>query len=156
MLLAKDAMIRPGSGSLAFAGIQGFSSRVPVQRTREEFGRLCDSLLIPCCFRLYLSTAPIYICYRKFDRTERAPRTRPYAVSHNEGERYPLFLVAYDRAMDRTEWVSRFMRRMAQLDVRLRPGQIAEMASVMFEKYQASSPEGAADEAGKDGVRRDD
>ena len=66
------------------------------------------------------------------------------------------FLLAYDRAMDRTEWVSRFMRRMAQLDVRLRPGQIAEMASVMFEKYQASSPEGAADEAGKDGVRRDD
>ena len=48
------------------------------------------------------------------------------------------------------------MRRMEQLDVRLRPGQIAEMASVMYEKYQASSPEGAADEAGKDGVRRDD
>jgi hypothetical protein len=58
--------------------------------------------------------------------------------------------------MDRTEWVSRFMRRMEQLDVRLRPAQLAEMASALFEKHGATSPEAAADEAGKDGVRRDD
>ena len=85
-----------------------------------------------------------------------ASHTASRAVPHNQGERYPLFLVAYHRAMDRIEWVSRFMRRMEQLDVRLRPGQIAEMASVLYEKHRANSPEGAADEAGKDGVRRDD
>ena len=82
--------------------------------------------------------------------------TASRAVPHNQGQRYPLFMVAYDPEMDRTEWVSRFMRRMEQLDVRLRPGQIAEMASLMYEKDRANSPEGAADEAGKDGVRRDD
>ena len=61
---------------LGVCGHTGFSSRVPVQATRAGFGRLCDSPLTQCCFRLYVSTAPNYVCYRKFDRTERAPRTR--------------------------------------------------------------------------------
>jgi hypothetical protein len=62
----------------------------------------------------------------------------------------------YHPAMDRTEWVSRFLRRMEQLDVGLRPGQIAEMASDLFEKHGDTNPEDAADAAGKDGVRRND
>ncbi|MDQ6640711.1 MAG: hypothetical protein M3Z15_13760 [Pseudomonadota bacterium] len=58
--------------------------------------------------------------------------------------------------MDRTEWVSRFMRRMEHLDVRLRPAQLAEMASALFDKNGEASPEDTAEEAGKDGLRRDD
>jgi hypothetical protein len=38
----------------------------------------------------------------------------------------------YDAAMDRTEPVSRFMRRMEALDLRLRPAELAELASARF------------------------
>ena len=58
--------------------------------------------------------------------------------------------------MDRTEWVSRFMRRLEELDVRLRPGEIAVIASAQFETHGTTSPEDAADAFGKDGVRRAD
>ncbi len=58
--------------------------------------------------------------------------------------------------MDRTEWVSRFMRRMERLDVRLRPAELAELASEHFEASGAADPEDMAEEAGKDGVRRAD
>ena len=58
--------------------------------------------------------------------------------------------------MDRTEWVSRFMRRMEKLEVRSRPAQLAEMASTLFDCHGDANPEDAADEAGKDGLRRDD
>ena len=58
--------------------------------------------------------------------------------------------------MDRTEWVSRFMRRLEELDVQLRPAQLAELASAQFETHGTASPEDAADVAGKDGVRRAD
>lgn len=62
----------------------------------------------------------------------------------------------YHRPMDRTEWVSRFMHRMEQLDVRLRPAELAEIASALFSTHGSSAPEAAAEEAGKNGVRRDD
>ena len=58
--------------------------------------------------------------------------------------------------MDRTLWVSRFIRRMETLDVRLRPGQLAELAAAAFEAHGSSEPEAVADEQGKGGVRRDD
>jgi hypothetical protein len=58
--------------------------------------------------------------------------------------------------MDRTEWISRFMRRMEQLDVRLRPAELAELASARFETSASAEPEQVAEEAGKDGVRRAD
>ncbi|MCW2493299.1 MAG: hypothetical protein JWN47_2663 [Frankiales bacterium] len=58
--------------------------------------------------------------------------------------------------MDRTEWVARFMRRMEQLDVRLRPAELAEMASALFLSHGDADPEQTADTAGKDGVRRAD
>lgn len=58
--------------------------------------------------------------------------------------------------MDRTVWVSRFMERMASLDVRLRPGQLAEMAAAMFLSDGAREPEAVAEEQGKDGLRRND
>ncbi len=48
------------------------------------------------------------------------------------------------------------MRRMEHLDVRLRPAQLAEMASALFDKNGEASPEDTAEEAGKDGLRRDD
>ena len=56
--------------------------------------------------------------------------------------------------MDRTEWVSRFMRRLEQLDVRLRPAELAELASARFETSGGADPELVAEEAGVDGVRR--
>jgi hypothetical protein len=58
--------------------------------------------------------------------------------------------------MDRTEWVSRFMRRLEELDVRLRPAQLAELASARFETDGGAPPEQVAEAAGKDGVRRAD
>jgi hypothetical protein len=63
---------------------------------------------------------------------------------------------SYDAAMDRTEWVSRFMRRLEELDVRLRPAQLAELASARYETHGSAPPEQVADEVGKDGVRRAD
>ncbi len=58
--------------------------------------------------------------------------------------------------MDRTTWVSRFIRRMEALDVTLRPAQLAEMASTAFETHGALAPEAVADEQGRGHVRRDD
>jgi hypothetical protein len=58
--------------------------------------------------------------------------------------------------MDRTTWVSRFIRRMETLDVTLRPGQLAEMASAAFDARGALDPEAVADEQGQGRVRRDD
>ena len=48
------------------------------------------------------------------------------------------------------------MRRMEQLDLRLRPGEIAERASALFESRGQSSPETVAEEFGKDAPRRAD
>ena len=48
------------------------------------------------------------------------------------------------------------MHRMEKLDVKLRPAELAEMASELFKTQGGTAPEAAADEAGKDGVRRDD
>lgn len=58
--------------------------------------------------------------------------------------------------MDRTVWINRFMRRMATLDVRLRPSQLAALAAAMFATDSAREPEVVAEEQGKDGLRRDD
>ena len=55
--------------------------------------------------------------------------------------------------MDRTVWINRFMHRMATLDVRLRPSQLAALAAAMFATYSAREPEVVAEEQGKDGLR---
>lgn len=58
--------------------------------------------------------------------------------------------------MDRTVWVSRFIRCLETLDVRLRPAQLAELAAAMFLSDGSREPEAVAQEQGKDGLRRDD
>ena len=58
--------------------------------------------------------------------------------------------------MDRTVWINRFMQRMATLDVRLRPSQLATLAAAMFATDSAREPEVVAEEQGKDGLRRND
>ena len=58
--------------------------------------------------------------------------------------------------MDRTVWINRFMHRMATLDVRLRPSQLATLAAAMFATDSAREPEVVAEEQGKDGLRRND
>ncbi|MEO7057789.1 MAG: hypothetical protein ABI281_12080 [Caldimonas sp.] len=58
--------------------------------------------------------------------------------------------------MDRTTWVSRFIRRMETLDVTLRPAELAEMASAAFDEHGALAPEAVADKQGQGHVRRDD
>jgi hypothetical protein len=58
--------------------------------------------------------------------------------------------------MDRTTWVSRFIRRMETLDVTLRPSELAEMAAAAFETHGAQAPEAVADQQGQGHVRRDD
>ena len=62
----------------------------------------------------------------------------------------------YDAVMDRTEWVSRVMHRVRELDVRLRPGELAELAGSPFGPSAGALSERLAEEAGKDGVRRAD
>ena len=58
--------------------------------------------------------------------------------------------------MDRTEPVSRFMRRMEALDLRLRRVELAELASARFATSAPAEPERLAEKAGNDGVRRAD
>ena len=62
----------------------------------------------------------------------------------------------YDAVMDRAEWVSRVMHRVEELDVRLRPGELAELAGSPFESSAGALSERLAAEAGKGGVRRAD
>jgi hypothetical protein len=62
----------------------------------------------------------------------------------------------YDAVMDRTEPVSRFMRRMEALDLRLRRAELAELASACFARSAPAEPERLAEKAGNDGARRAD
>ena len=62
----------------------------------------------------------------------------------------------YDAVMDRTEPVSRLVRRMEELDLRLRPAELAELASARVGTSAGAEPERPAEEAGNNGVRRAD